>query len=268
MEKILRTKDNQLVSIKVPPPANISSFFVFALPKSGSVLQDKVFEDICHELNIPLISVAKSAFHQGVEESNFSEEICELFAKYGYGFYGFRYFPPYLKNLELSTFKKILLIRDPRDILVSHYFSMKNSHDIPQGEMGERLLKQRNALQNVDINKYVIAKAPTFLKLFRSYSFIKNNSIRVFKYEDIIFEKVKWIENILTFLEFELDTNSIITIARRHDIFPAVETPQSHIRKVTPGDHQEKLERKTIQTLNEILASILIEYNYEINDYY
>lgn len=264
MEKILRTKDNRQVLIEVAPPANISSFFVFALPKSGSVLQDKVFEDICRELNIPLISVAKSAFHQGEEEGNFSEEICELFTERGYGFYGFRYFPAYLKNFRLNKFKKILLVRDPRDILVSHYFSMKNSHDIPTGEMGERLLKQRQAIQNMDINEYVLNKAPSFLKIFQSYLEIKDDSLRVFKYENIIFEKEKWIEQILEFLGLELEESQTKKIARKHDVFPDREAPGSHIRKVTPGDYKEKLNKSTIDALNKIFKDVMPSYDYEL----
>lgn len=264
MKKNLRTKDNQQVFIDVPPPANIPSFFVFALPKSGSVLQDKVFEDICHELNIPLISVAKSAFNQGVEESNFGEEICELFTERGYGFYGFRYFPSYLKNFELNKFKKILLIRDPRDILVSHYFSMKNSHGIPQGEMGERLLKQRQAIQSMDINEYVLNKANSFLKIYRSYANIKDNSLRIFKYENIVFKKEKWVEQILEFLELELEESQIKSIARKHDIFPDREAPNSHIRKVTPGDYKEKLNKSTINALDSIFNDVMHSYDYEL----
>lgn len=267
MKKILYTKDNREVSLEIAEPANIRSFFVFALPKSGSVLQDKIFEDICSELNIPLVSVAKSAFNQGIEESNFSEEICDLFLEQGYGYYGFRYFPSYLCNFDLSKFKKILLIRDPRDILVSHYFSMKNSHAIPKGEMGNRLLEHRKNIQDMDINEYVLNKADTFLKIFQSYINIKDDLLRIFRYEDIVFEKNKWIQDILSFLNLEylsLKKNEIELIAQKHDIFPKNETQNSHIRKVTPGDYKEKLNADTICTLNEIYENILIKYDYEL----
>lgn len=264
MRKVLQTKDNREVVIEIGNRANVASFFVFALPKTGSVLQDRIFEDICRELNIPLISIAKSAFNQGVEEGNFTAEICQLFVKRGYGFYGFRYFPAYLKNFDLSQFKKILLVRDPRDILVSHYFSMKNSHAIPQGEMGERLLKHRATIQDSDINEYVLDKAQTFFNLFQSYNKIEDDLLKVFRYEDIVFDKSQWIQNILDFLKLELATTTIESIATKHDIFPQVEKPNSHIRKVTPGDYQEKLEPKTIEHLNRIFQKVLVKYDYEL----
>lgn len=263
MRKVLQTKDNQKVLIEIGKPADVASFFVFALPKTGSVLQDRIFEDICSELNIPLVSIAKSAFNQGIEEGNFKAGICRLFVKRGYGFYGFRYLPAYLTNFDLKDYKKIILVRDPRDILVSHYFSMKNSHAIPQGEMGERLLKHRATIQDSNIDEYVLEKAQTFLNLFQSYNKIENNLLKVFRYEDIVFNKSQWIRDILDFLEFELAPTTIESIATKHDVFPQVEKPNSHIRKVTPGDYKEKLEPDTIERLNRIFQRILVKYNYE-----
>jgi hypothetical protein len=100
MEKIIYNQDNQQVKIVITPPAKVDSFFVFALHKSGSVMQDKIIEDICHHLEIPAISIAKTSFAQGIEEGSFNADICELFAKVGYCYYGFRYLPQYLNNFD------------------------------------------------------------------------------------------------------------------------------------------------------------------------
>lgn len=264
MQKILQTIDNKQVFIDIGNPAKIYSFFVFALPKSGSVLQDKIFEDVCGELNIPLVSVAKTAFSQGVEEGNFNTDICDIFVKKGYGFYGFRYLPGYLKGFELGQFKKILLVRDPRDILVSHYFSMKKSHAIPKGEMGERLLKQRQNMQLLEIDEYVLDKAKSFYNIFQSYNKISNSLLRVFRYEDIVFSKAAWIEDILRFLDLNLEREKIEEIAAKHDIFPKEEKPNSHIRKVAPGDHKDKLKPETIASLNNIFEPFMVKYGYRI----
>ena len=265
MNKILTTKDSQEVSIDIPPPGDIASFFVFALPKSGSVLQDKVFEDVCRLLNIPLVSVAKTAFNQGIEEGNFNADICDIFVDRGYGFYGFRYLPPYLKGFDLSKFKKFLLVRDPRDILVSHYFSMKKSHSIPEGQMGQKLRQQRQIIQSMDINEYVLSKAKSFQNIFQSYIILENSLLKTFKYEDIVFNKIEWIEELLKFLQVDLKRDEIEKIAKQHDIFPTIEKPDSHIRKVTPGDHREKLDTKTIKSLNQTFAKVLVKYNYDFD---
>jgi hypothetical protein len=243
----------------------VPSFFVFALYKSGSVMQDKIFEDICFYLKIPTISIAKSAFHVGIEEGSFDEDICNLFVHTGYCFYGFRQFPSYLKNFDLGQFKKILLIRDPRDILVSHYFSMGKSHVIPIGKIGDQLLKRREQVLKVEIDEYVIQQAPTFRNLFRQYTRIEDNHFKLFRYEDVVFDKNRWIKDILDFLELEIEDEKIREIADKQNIFPKEENICSHIRKVTPGDYKEKLKPATIEIINEDFKDILIKYGYDLN---
>ena len=264
MQQIIFTKDKQEVYLEIEPPSSLPSFFVFALHKSGSVMQDKIFEEICNHLQIPLISVAKTAFNQGVDENNFDEDICNLFAKSGYGFYGFRFMPDYLKNFNLGDVQKILLIRDPRDILVSFYFAMKKSHLVPEGKAGEYIKGERVKLETTDINEYVLEQAPIFKERFLGYEKIEDSNFKLFRYEDIIFNKKQWIKDILDFLSLEIDKEMIENIAKKHDIFPSQENINSHIRKVTPGDYLEKLNGSTINKLNDIFKEILIKYDYSV----
>ena len=264
MQVEITAKNQDVVTIEVPPASSANSFFVFGMYKAGSVLQDKVIEDICHELQIPSISIPKSAFKQGVDEGQLSKEaVKDVFNKSGYCFYGFRYLPSYLDGIPLGGTKKLMLIRDPRDMLVSHYFSMKKSHPIPEGDMGEKLLKQRQQLESMDIDSYVLEKAPTFLKLFKGYEKIDDENLALFKYEDIVFEKKQWIEAILSFLGLVLEDTVIEAIAQKHDIFPKQEDASSHIRKVSPGDHKEKLKAETIDQLNDTFASVLEKHGYK-----
>lgn len=257
------TSDGEKLNIEVPPKGKVSSFFVFALPKSGSVLQDKVFQDIASSLDIPLISVEKTAFNQGIDQNSLNaEEICELFTKVGYGFYGFRSLPRYLQAVNLDEFKKIFLIRDPRDILVSHYFSMMKSHTTPPGAMGDRIKELREQTQSLGIDDYVLEKAPAFLSIFNSYENIKNSNHLTFKYENIVFSKSSWIADILSYLNLSLSAEQIEEIAAKHDLFPKKEDSNKHVRRVTPGDHKDKLKATTIDKLNKVFEHILEKYKY------
>ena len=212
----IAAKNQDIVTIEIPPASSIDSFFVFSMYKAGSILQDKVMEDICDELQIPKISVPKTAFHQGVDESLIAKEsVEEIFNKPGYCFYGFRYLPDYLDDLALSNVKKFLLIRDPRDMLVSHYFSMKKSHPIPEGDMGEKLLAQRQKIESVDIDSYVLEKAPQFLNIFKKYQSVEDENMSLFRYEDIVFEKKRWIKEIVAFLGVRLEESVVEAIARK-----------------------------------------------------
>lgn len=263
MRKTFYTRNEREVSIDIPNPSNFPSFFVFALHKSGSVLQNNIFSDLCTELDLPVVNLSRALFQQGIEENSLEPDICSLFAPVGYCFLGFRTLPSYFRNCDLSPFKKSLLIRDPRDIVVSHYFSVKKSHGIPPGKVGEKLLEKRNKLQEMEIDEYVLEQAPIFQKRIKEYDFLKDSHFKLFRYEDVVFNKRQWILDILNFLELSLEESVIDKIAKKHDIFPQTENPDSHIRKVTPGDYKSKLKPSTIEALNECFKSILLDYGYE-----
>lgn len=227
-------------------------------------MQDNIIEDLCAYFEIPMISVAKTAFKQGIEEGSFTADICDIFKRTGYCYYGFRYLPRYLQDFDLSSFKKLLLIRDPRDILVSHYYSMKKSHTIPSGEVGKKLLKLRDELVQVPIDDYVIEKAPSFNNILYNYSKLERQNLRLFRYEDIVFNKSQWVRDILKFLNLEMPDDKVEAIAAKYDVFPSAEDESAHIRKVTPGDYKEKLMPETVARLNDCFRSMLEAYNYDI----
>jgi hypothetical protein len=137
---------------------------------------------------------------------------------------------------------------------------MKESHSIAKGKVGEAMMKRRERLQNLSIDDYVVFRSQDFLTIFDQYSRLENP--RVFRYEDVVFNKSKWIADILDFLELSLEKNQIEKIAKAQDIFPTEEKTSAHIRQVAPGDHKRKLKDDTIEKLNNIFKEVLIRYNY------
>jgi hypothetical protein len=262
MYKTFLTQDNHEITIEVPPPSCTPSFFVFALHKSGSTMLNGIIEAIAHYRQIPIISVAQSSYMQGFEEDELDKEVCSLFTPTGYGFYGSRYLPNYLEGFDLGRFKKILLVRDPRDILVSLHFSLQQSHSVADGKVGEQLLNERKLALEIDIDHHVLCRAPYIKNRFEQYGRIEDSQCKHFRYEDVVFEKPQLIRDILAFLELSLDETAIREIAQRFDVFPEQEDPSAHIRKVTPGDYKQKLKPKTITQLNDFFQDILSRYQY------
>ena len=84
-----------------------------------------------------------------------------------------------------------------------------------------------------------------------------------YRYEDVIYEKEKWLTNVVTKLGLQHNTELIGNIARRFDIVPETENENEHIRQVHPGDHKKKLSPQTIQELNILLSDFLNYFDYE-----
>jgi hypothetical protein len=191
------------------------------------------------------------------------DSVCQRFVPRGYCFAGFRTFPEYLEEFDLSSFKKILLIRDPRDMIVSHYFSQKISHDLPPGELGAKLKAIRSSLNRKTIDQYALESAAGVRRKYAQYQqAVFDSNLKLYRYEDVIFSKRKWLASVLEFVGIDMPMEAINRIADRQDFRPKVEDPGRHIRRVTPGDHRNKLQQETILELNQVFAEVLERFGY------
>ncbi|HDL08745.1 MAG TPA: hypothetical protein ENG35_08420, partial [Desulfobacteraceae bacterium] len=157
------------------------------------------------------------------------------------------------------------LVRDPRDMLVSYYFSMRYSHVVPKLVEGDHsLAKQRAALKKTTVDQAVFNTAQAYRKYFQDYmEHLPAATTRVYRYEDIVFKKKEWIEDMLDFLRLKLRNQEIEAIAAKYDIRPEKEDPRKHIRQVIPGNYKFHLSRATIDKLNEVFRPVLHYFHYD-----
>jgi hypothetical protein len=171
-------------------------------------------------------------------------------------------------------YRVIAMVRDPRDALVSMYYSFLGSHRAPQGmssRQREDLAKARAQKKaNTPINQYVQEQASQYLDSLNAIaSFMnKDKSPKVIRYEDYILDKTGLCEVILSFLqeniglELAIESSELLNIALKHDIIPCKEDSSQHVRKALPGDHLDKLDLHTINKLNAIFGDFLVAHNY------
>lgn len=262
----ITAKDGKKITLKIPPPSNLESFFIFSLHKSGSTLINNMFIDVCKHLKLSFIDIEGSLFKKGYMPGHINGNISHLFFERGYAYLGFRSF--WIdQSFDATRNKCILLIRDPRDALVSHYFSYLYSHGIPaSGPISKTMSKNRDQLVATDINAYVLH--PQFINIFKNgfamyETFLSSKTTRVYRYEDVIYQKFEWIADMLEYLGLDLDSDLISSIARKHDIHPLREDPLKHVRQVTPGNFRKHLTEETIEKLNFQLSKIIIRYGYD-----
>lgn len=266
---LIKLDNKYTIDIPTENPAAIEAFFLFGIHKSGSSLLNKIFNNICRILKIPTIAISSLAFEQGIPTEAWDNcDTLNSIIMDGYCYRGYRHFPLFLSNNHLlNQRKKILLVRDPRDAIVSAYFSFSKSHVLPKsGKLLDKMLKSRNRIQNMELENYAVGQAINVKEAFARYHKYLNqdSNLKVYRYEDIIFDKSNWIKDMSEFLGLTLRKNQINRIAEKHNIFPESEAENKHIRKVTPGDHQEKLSSECIEKLNEILSEILNKYSYKL----
>jgi len=251
--------------------------FAFSIHKSGSSLFFGILRDICKEstrLNLSnkkqFSSTPNDLFRQGLGDTPLKDP--DFPFKYNIKFNnpdvlycGFRWIPAFFQGAVEKNAHIMGLVRDPRDVLTSHYFSMLKSHVIPKGKAGDAMEKNRQRLAQVSIDDYMDGqiKAGFWLeRLLRLTELTDNVGSKFWRYEDIIFEKQQWLSEILDHLSINLPDEPKEKILLKWDILPSTEDTGKHIRKVTPGDHIDKLQSSTIEKLNDYFSEILGFWGY------
>ncbi|MFI4898160.1 MAG: sulfotransferase domain-containing protein [Phycisphaerales bacterium JB059] len=258
-----------LYRLPAPGEADLPSALAFSFYKAGSTLLRKVLEDLTPEAGVRLVNLEGELFRLGVEHRKVDRSASSVFRPRGYCYGVFRLMPYAYDIPILEDAPKLLLVRDPRDILVSHYFSMSRSHPTPGSKLSEikaeRFTKERERVQVTSVDEHALRKAPMFRKHFAGYAerLLEQPNLRVDRYEDIVFDKRRWIDGICEHLGWDVDQTRRAQVASRHDIVPEGEHEDQHIRRVRPGDHIDKLRPETIEALNEIFAPFLDHYGYD-----
>ncbi len=162
---------------------------------------------------------------------------------------------------DLTGYKLIVVLRDPRDVLTSLYFSTAFSHRTPKGEGRDEFLSLRDEAQHVDINDYVRREADVFLRRYQAYfRLAARYDVHLTTYEQLVTEPQTWLDALLAYLGVALSTWRRRRLISPQDFTIKREDPKAHFRQVQPGDHLRKLSDETIAWLNSKFAEVLAWY--------
>ena len=257
------------VNFELDDHAEGAAYFIMGVRKSGSSMFNRVAQLLARYNNVNWVDVAGSLFNKNIKvgewvrDPSFSEII-----RPGNTYGGFRTFPSGIAgDPTFVAGKKVLLVRDPRDALVSEYFSNAYSHSIPRksGASGarEQLLVQREAALATPIDDYVSQRARMMGRTMLEYAPVLGDpNLLLLKYEDIIFDKRKMITDVIDHFDWRIQPPQVDAILGWVDVKPDEENPKQFIRRVTPGDHADKLKPETIGQLNQDLDKTLKTFGY------
>jgi hypothetical protein len=249
------------------------AYFVFGVRKSGSTLLNRVAAALSELNRRMFVNVGDAFFQQNVLpiDWQFDPALPEILHP-GNVYGGFRDMPfPLLSSTLFERSPKVLIVRDPRDALVSEYFSNAYSHPIPDQTLESsdtKALMERHRQQALKSGPdiYVLEQARDMARTITEFAAVaKASTTMLVKYEDYIFNKRQLICNIAQHFGWTIDEDSIVKILQWADIRPEKEDPRAFIRKVTPGDHREKLQPATIVRLNTLLLRAMRLLDYPID---
>jgi hypothetical protein len=244
--------------------------YAFSIHKAGSTLMHRMIAEVCQVAGIPGLSIPDALFREGVLANDWEKDqrILELIGP-GRIYFGFRHLPPVLLDdrVGLRGKKCALLVRDPRDALVSQYYSFGGKHvsHRPPARNAEVFLEKVRSTETWGIDKYVLRSARSHLKKLVSYKDNLNfSNVLLRRYEDVYFDKRTFLADIFQHFGIAVSPETLDEVARSNDVRPTDEDPSRHIRRGLPGDHVNKLKPATIRKLNDIFSDTCSWYGYDL----
>ncbi|WP_238365353.1 sulfotransferase domain-containing protein [Mesobacterium pallidum] len=239
---------------------------VLGIRKSGS----SIFNSICTALarfnDVPYVDVGGTLFKAGQPEHAWLDdpsiaEILEPGNLYG----GFRSFPAGLaRTPQFRAARKVCMVRDPRDALVSEYFSNAYSHSLPEeGEARAQMEVQRTAALNSDIAEYIGKRIHPMAQTCAPFvAAAKDPLMKVFRYEDVIFEKPRLMREVCDHMHWTVTDHQVELIMGWADVRPASERPGEFVRRVAPGDYENKMSPELQARVGAELAPFMTTFGY------
>lgn len=263
----IKNKDGGVIDVPLPEPDTGPRVVVFGLHKAASVLMDLLIEELLSGKRASF-NVGQYFFEQGIPFKSIPRgEQTRIFLNEGMVYYGMRVLLRGLSDLDLSRAKRIVMVRDPRDILTSYYYSMAFSHGLPKtGVVRDLILRSRDAALRTEIGEFVLSSSTEFLcnNYHRIVDFVKQYpDTTVFRYEDVIFNKRIWVKQLCDILELDYSDQFINNLADRHDLRPKSEDTRSHVRRVKPGSFQDHLSPQIISRIEEKYKAAMDFFNYQ-----
>ena len=256
--EILRLADKD-----TPQNSKDKSIIFFTAHKCASVYVNGMIRKIVSDAGIIPIDFARYLWQDGrsiQEILDSSQKTEKAFKPYGYFYGSFREFQP-LPDLE--NYQIILILRDPRDVLTSLYFSHAYSHEKPSYLLGKQPEWRTKALTQT-LDEFVIDHLPIYKNRYAQYTenLLGKPNVLFLKYEQMVADFETWLNDLVDFLSVEVDPNLIKEIKQQANLNVKQENVYAHKRQVTPGDHQRKLQPDTVELLNSELKIILKKLDY------
>lgn len=243
-----------------------SACFALSVRKSGSSIFSSIVSAISHANNVPVVDIPGRSFENGYRYGDWNGHArIRRMLWSGNTYVGFRDPPTgFYSDPVFSQGRKILLVRDPRDALVSEYFSNAYSHSLPKVQAeGSVLAAERQRALNASIEEYVLDKVEALNRTVDGYrKLLGQKHLLVMRYEDVIFDKPEWCRQIAAHFGMEASDALVDAIVSWADVRPDVENAQAFVRRVTPGDHKEKLSAKTIGRIEDRLSDVWRDLGY------
>lgn len=162
---------------------------------------------------------------------------------------------------RFDGWSKILLLRDPRDVLTSWWFYAAFGQSMSgAGVVGERLIANRARALDLGRDAWLRQTAKTVFDRYDAYRlrYAGRPNLLLLRYEDMVTDWPSFCDRIEAFLTPRPGPAWRAAMdALAGEFAVDREAPTAHKRQVAPGDHRRKLDPEIIADLSKTLGPVL-----------
>jgi len=181
-------------------------------------------------------------------------------------------FELYDEIIKPNNYKTIYVIRDPRDIVVSWYFSMLKSH-VLMGKVG----KYRSILKNLSFDEgihFCIDALTIKFAQMRSWAInCDDPNVKIYRFEDIIESPASSLKDIFLHFGIEIEDRLVTDILndyskekmRERDLNKRKNSMESHYRKLS-SSHKDAFTAEHYDHFYRVTGDLVKCFGYSEND--
>jgi hypothetical protein len=180
-------------------------------------------------------------------------------------------YPTYQTIPKPEHFRTLFVMRDPRDAVMSWYFSARYSHALV-----EPIPEMRLALQGRDLQsglKYIIDKLEEYGSFEAQRSWLAasaNSEVQIFHYEDLARDNRAFLRKLLDYLQVPLPSGAFDALYNRHNFSRLARGREqgkqdihSHYRKGVAGDWRNYFDEEVTRHFRRVTGGTLERLGYE-----
>jgi len=256
---VLFKEERRFLAGKSTPRSESPSVLFLSYNRCGSMYVSSLLKALTTASHTP-IDLGQYAFHGDpslkpkLADPTWQEE---HFRSQGYFYVGFR--SP-MDFVSLEEFKTLIVLRDPRDVLTSRFFSVAFAH-MPSDA---KFIADRKRAQEMGIDAFVLERIEEVRKPYETYvsKVIGRPNVLHTRYEDMVTDFEPWLEKVAAHVCPSPDKEVIARLIAESDFKPATEDKYSHKRSVQPGSYKSKLKPETIAAVEAAFADLLPALGY------
>lgn len=238
------------------------SVVVFGMTRGGSSISNRLLQLLAKGSGWELIDLGGEAYREGTPLDEISENKFKALPLTRALLGPFRNVPRNSSDILGPETSKAIIVRDPRDCLVSHFFAFTKFHSKLGGASRDE--DEGNEVASKGIDAYVLSEADSYADVCGRYINLIDNfpNTFVWRYEDIAYSPIAWLNAVIENFELAPGSGELNQAVIEAYFWRVGEDRLSHNRSGQPGDYARLLKADTIQQLDKKFDKFLSRFDY------